>query len=79
MCSSHYNELQSRLGSWIVKDEMEWLTKWYWFVTESEEFLFFQVTPNKWRRHVQKLFSHNSYHDEFSTYESPEEKTFVHC
>ena len=43
------------VGSWIIKNNIEWTREWDWFDTNSKEFIYYHEAPLIWRRHLKTI------------------------
>ena len=57
--------LPTPLGPWKHMTHTEWFESWDFFLSPDQQFLFHQINPTTWKRHLRKETSRRSYHTAF--------------
>ena len=63
--SNGSHSLYQPLGHWTILSYTEWTESWDYFVTPDRQFVYQQIGPSSWKRHLQKSHSHHSYYHEY--------------
>ena len=75
--SADNEHLPTPLGKWIDMPTEDWLANWDYFISSDKQFLYHRLGKSNWRRHLQKDYSHRSYHTPYLQLDEPPEDTLI--